>query len=91
MTCLPEGARRWLREQGVAVQHDREDEGEAAEVRHKQRHEQEVADDALLVVPPPAHAQQRAPVKGSPWSTGLGPAAVLLCVLPQLRTAQQLP
>lgn len=86
--CLPEGARRGLGQEGIAVEHNREHKGEHAEVRHKQRHEKEVADDALLVIPPPADAQQCSPVKRPPSTSvpSLGPPAVLLSIIPQLQT-----
>lgn len=82
--CLPEGARRRLGQQRVAVEHNWEDEGEGAEVCHEQRHEQDVADDALLVVAPPANAQQHPPVEGFAHRVGVRLATVLLSVLPQL-------
>ena len=55
------------------MQHDGEHHRQEAEVRHKQRHEEHVAEDALIVVLAPPQAQQAAPVQASPgWAGASG-------------------
>ena len=61
-----------------------------AEVGHKQRHEEHVAEDALVVVLAPLQAQQAAPAQALPgWAGGLRVPHILQRICAQLHCGTQ--